>query len=381
MLSGALTNANRLKLGTFSTNLEHGGFITTLPGTLRAEWAQVKRVAQLVDRMGLELIVPVARWKGYGGRTNFSGPSFDTFCWAAGLAAATEYAHIFSTVHVPTMHPIVAAKQLTTIDHISGGRAGLNVVGGWFRPELEMFGPDFFLEHDRRYDLAEEWVQVITRLWTEDAEFDHTGEFFEIRGGYSEPKPLQRPLPPIMNAGGSPRGQRFAAQHSDMIYIHVQDDSDLRSAKGQVDRVKTLAQEEFGREVQVWTQSFVVCRETEREARDFWNHYVHDLGDFEAADNLMHFLGLESAVLGTDWNRARDRFISGWGGTEMLGTPEQLVDRFADLAEAGLDGTLLLFPIWEDGLEQFREQVLPLLEQAGLREPHVRAPEAAAATL
>jgi alkanesulfonate monooxygenase SsuD/methylene tetrahydromethanopterin reductase-like flavin-dependent oxidoreductase (luciferase family) len=174
-----------------------------------------------------------------------------------------------------------------------------------------------------------------------------------------------------MNAGGSPRGQRFAAQYSDMIFIHVQDDVDLSSAAEQVDRVKTLARDEFGRDVQVWTQSFVVCRETEREARAFWNHYVRDLGDTDAADNLMHFLGLESAVLGADWERARERFISGWGGTEMLGTPEQLVERFAQLADAGLDGTVLLFPLWEEGLEQFGAQVLPLLEQAGLREPYV----------
>jgi alkanesulfonate monooxygenase SsuD/methylene tetrahydromethanopterin reductase-like flavin-dependent oxidoreductase (luciferase family) len=368
--AGALASPNRLKLGTFSTNLQHGGFITSLPGTLTAEWPRVRRLAQMTDAMGLELIVPVARWKGYGGRTNFSGQSFDTFCWAAGLAAATEYPHIFSTVHVPTMHPIVAAKQLTTIDHLSGGRAGLNVVGGWYRPELEMFGPSYFLEHDRRYDLAEEWLQVITRLWTIDGEFDYDGEFFQITGGFSEPKPIQRPTPPIMNAGGSPRGQRFAAQYSDMIFVHIQDDTNVAAMREQVERVKTLAQDEFDRDVQVWGQSYVVCRETEREARSFWNHYVRDLGDTEAADNLMHFIGLESEVLGAEWNRARDRFISGWGGTEILGAPEQVVERFAELAEAGLTGTVLLFPLWEEGLEQFREQVLPLLEDAGLREPY-----------
>ena len=114
-------------------------------------------IARLADAMGLELFVPVARWRGYGGSTNYASASFDTFCWAAGLAMATRNAFIFSTCHVPTLHPIVAAKQLTTIDHISGGRAGINTVGGWFRPELEMFGRPL-LEHDRRYDLAEEWT-------------------------------------------------------------------------------------------------------------------------------------------------------------------------------------------------------------------------------
>jgi alkanesulfonate monooxygenase SsuD/methylene tetrahydromethanopterin reductase-like flavin-dependent oxidoreductase (luciferase family) len=236
-----------------------------------------------------------------------------------------------------------------------------------------MFGPAYFLEHDRRYDLADEWVRVIKLLWTSEDEFDFGGDFFQIAAGYSMPKPLQKPTPPIMNAGGSPRGQRFAAENSDMIFIHVKDDNDLGAVREQVDAVKTLAGEEFGREVQVWTQSYVVCRDTEAEARSFWNHYVRDLGDFEAADNLMHFLGLESAVLGADWDRARDRFISGWGGTEMVGAPDQIAGRFAQLADAGLDGTVLLFPRWEEGLVQFRDQVLPLLEQAGLRKPYVPA--------
>jgi alkanesulfonate monooxygenase SsuD/methylene tetrahydromethanopterin reductase-like flavin-dependent oxidoreductase (luciferase family) len=368
-LQGALGNGNRLKLGTFSTNLQHGGFATRLPGTLRADWQQVKYIACLTDALGLELIVPVARWKGYGGEIGYAEASFDTFCWAAGLLAATRNVHVFSTVHVSTIHPLVAAKQLMTNDHLSGGRSGLNVVGGWFRPELEMFGPDYLLEHSKRYDLAEEWTKVVSLFWSSTEEFDFRGEFFDIRGGTMMPKPLQAPRPPIMNAGGSQRGQRFAAQHSDMIFVHVQDDEDLLGARSQVEAIKTLARDEFGREVQVWTQSYVVCRDTDEDARAFWRHYVRDLGDFEAADNLMHFLGLESEVLGDNWERARERFISGWGGTEMVGTAETIASRFNDLAEAGFDGTVLLFPQWEIGLQQFGAEILPLLEQAGLRSP------------
>ncbi len=371
-LQGALGNANRLKLGTFSTNLQHGGFATRLPGTLRADWQEVQYVAGLTDALGLELIVPVARWKGYGGEIGYADASFDTFCWAAGLLAATRNVHVFSTVHVSTIHPLVAAKQLMTIDHLSGGRSGLNVVGGWYRPELEMFGPDYLLEHSKRYDLAEEWTKVVSLFWGSEEEFDFKGEFFDVRGGIMLPKPLQAPRPPIMNAGGSERGRRFAAQYSDMIFVHVQDDEDLLGARADVDAIKSLAWEEFGREVQVWTQSYVVCRDTDEAARAFWRHYVRDLGDVEAADNLMHFLGLESQVLGDNWERARERFISGWGGTEMVGTAETIAERFCDLAEAGFDGTLLLFPQWEPGLRQFGDEILPLLERAGLRDP-VRA--------
>ena len=128
-------------------------------------------------------------------------------------------------------------------------------------------------------------------------------------------------------------------------------------------------------------RSVVVCRETETEARAFWHHYVHELGDLEAADNLMRGIGLESDVLGKEnYERERDRFISGWGGVQMIGTPEQVAERLALLSEAGCDGTLLLFPIWEEGLSQFRDEVLPLLERAGLRQPYVGQASAEGAT-
>ncbi len=84
--------------------------------------------------------MPVARWKGFGGKTNFNGSNFETYTWAAGLAQATENTAVFTTSHVPTVHPIMAAKQATTVDHISNGRFALNIVCGWFAPELEMFG-------------------------------------------------------------------------------------------------------------------------------------------------------------------------------------------------------------------------------------------------
>jgi FMNH2-dependent dimethyl sulfone monooxygenase len=229
--TAALGNRNRLKLGTFSTNLHGGGAITSLDGVLTPTWPEVVQIAQLADRMGLELFVPVARWRGYGSKTNYAAASFDTFCWAAGLAMATEYAYIFSTCHVPTLHPIVAAKQLTTIDHISGGRSGINTVGGWFRPELEMFARAL-LEHDRRYDMAEEWTDILLKLWTESDGVNFEGEFFTVNDAISEPKPVQHPRPPIMNAGGSGRGREYAARYADIVFVHVQDDSDLSTAVG-----------------------------------------------------------------------------------------------------------------------------------------------------
>src|SRR5260370_34529768 len=101
--------------------------------------------------MDFEAIVPVARWRGFGGATNFNGESFETFSWAAGIGASTKYPAIFSTSHVPAVHPVMAAKQCTTIDHITGGRFCLNIVTGWERREVEVF-EGALLGNERRLD-------------------------------------------------------------------------------------------------------------------------------------------------------------------------------------------------------------------------------------
>src|SRR5581483_4318004 len=259
-----LFNDNRMKLGVFGANVSNGCAITMAEGRLETTWPNTRTVATLADQAGLEAMVPVARWKGFGGPTNFNGTCFETYTWAAGLAAITDHAAIFSTSHVPTVHPIMAAKQATTIDHISGGRFALNVVCGWYQPELEMFGAPI-MEHDTRYEYAEEWLEVIRRLWTEEEEFEYEGRFFRIQKGFHQPKPIQRPFPPIMNAGGSPTGQRFAAKHADMAFILVRE-HDYDGARAQVQHLRRLAREEFGRALQVWCSAYVVCRPTEREA-------------------------------------------------------------------------------------------------------------------
>ena len=108
----------------------------------------------------------------------------------------------------------MAAKQGAAIDHITNGRFVLNVGTGWNMPEIEMFGVDL-LDHETRYERAAEWLTIIRRLWTEDEEFDFEGRFYNIKKGYLAPKPIQRPHPVIMNAGGSDTGRAFAARHAE----------------------------------------------------------------------------------------------------------------------------------------------------------------------
>ncbi|HEY0580721.1 MAG TPA: LLM class flavin-dependent oxidoreductase, partial [Chloroflexota bacterium] len=279
---------------------------------------------------------------------------------------------IFSTSHVPTVHPIMAAKQATTIDHISDGRFALNIVCGWFEPELVMFGAPI-MEHDTRYEYAQEWLDVLKLLWTSEDEFDFEGRFFKINKGFHQPKPIQQPFPAIMNAGGSPVGQRWAAKNADMAFVVLQQ-HDYEGAKRQVDHLRSLARDEFGREIGVWASGYVVSRPTEKEARDYLNWYVVEMGDDIAVDNIARVLGLQSAVVPPEiMEPFKFHFKAGWGGYPLVGTPEQITDELSTLARVGIDGVLLSWLNYQEEGPAFMTEVLPLMEQAGLRAPAGRA--------
>ncbi len=364
-----LFGPNKLKLGLFGLNVDQACAITTIDGLFHPEWPIIKRISQLADAAGFEALVPVARWRGFGGKTNFNGSCLETFTWAAGVGGSTDRIGVFSTSHVPTIHPIVAAKQATTIDHITGGRFALNVVCGWFAPEMEMFGRTI-MEHDERYAYAAEWLTILKQLWTAEEEFDFTGKYFKIQKGFHQPKPIQRPFPPIMNAGGSSIGRHFAAKHCDMIFVHVKGDN-IEAARKDVAEVRELASKEYGRDIQVWANCYCVIGDTDREALEFRDWYVKDKGDWEAVDNLVRTLGIQTGVLPKEMlEAAKYHFVAGWGGYPLVGTAERIASELAKLSGVGLDGVLLSWARYEEGLQRFIADVLPLLEQAGLRTAH-----------
>ncbi len=361
-------NSNKFKLGVFGANVSNGCAMTMAEGALETSWPNTKSICTAADRAGFEALVPVARWKGFGGETNFNGTCYETYTWAAGLAAVTDQIGVFSTSHVPTVHPIMAAKQATTIDHISNGRFALNIVCGWFQPELEMFGAPI-MEHDERYVYASEWLDVLKMLWSAEEEFDFEGKYFKIQKGFHQPKPIQRPFPAIMNAGGSPVGQRFAARVADMAFVALEK-HDAETVERRVSGLRDLAHGEFKRDIQVWNSSYVVCRPTEKEAKQYLEYYVREKGDWAAVENLVRIFGMQSLALPPEvLEEFKFHFIAGWSGFPLVGTPEQIVDKIRMMSAAGLDGTALSFVNYQEELPQFIREVVPLLEQAGLRKP------------
>ena len=135
-------------------------------------WDNNLALAKLLDAAGIDFMLPIARWIGYGGPTDFHGSVLETMTWVAALLASTKDIAVFATLHTSANHPVVAAKQLATIDRIGHGRAGLNIVAGWSKPEYEALGLSLPDDHETRYGNAQEWYDLIRKIWASDKHFD-----------------------------------------------------------------------------------------------------------------------------------------------------------------------------------------------------------------
>jgi len=371
--SRILASPNRFKLAAFGFNSQGGSTITSAPNTADTDWPYQVRVAQLAERAGIEAIIPGARWRGYGGATNFQGRSYETLSWAAGLSAVTSMIQVFATVHFTTIHPVRLAKTLATIDHIANGRLGVNWVAGWNVEEITMFG-GIQRDHDERYEYAEEYLTLLNELMerTEDFSFKG-GKYFDLEKLYSEPKPIQRPRPVYMAAGLSPRGRQFAGSHADINFTPTHLPPDQMA--GLIADTKGKARG-FGREVKVFGQSVIVCADTEQEAKDYFEYYVNEKGDFEAAGNLIKQLfgetrdasGAKRGPMPEHVQKAiLKNAVASHGGATLVGTPTQVVEALVRQANSGMDGSTVSWVDFEAGLKQFQDKILPIMIQAGLR--------------
>jgi len=364
-------NDNKLKLGVFGLN-GPGTVMTTHPDRFLPTWQASLAVAKACDAAGLEAIVPYSRWKPFGGAGHITGVTLDTFAWAAAVSASTSYSGVFATVHAHAVHPLVAAKQGATIDQISGGRFALNLVVGFYLPEIATFGIDPGSKDDR-YDFGEEWVAALKRLWTEDAEVDVEGRYVRIEGGVSTPKPVQKPSPPIMNAGISDRGRQLAGRYCDIAFVVSQTEDPAKIAE-QVASYKTFARETYGRDLQVWGYGLVVQRASREEAEADLRSFVTEYADVEAVDEFARYMF--GAQLPEEKLSALRPTIASGGSMQLCGTATDIADKLEMMSACGMDGVLLTFVDYQAGSRSFINAVLPLLEQRGLRAPHV-AKEAA----
>lgn len=364
MTQNPMLSGDRFRLGTFSTNCSSGMTPTRAPERWDNSWDNNLALARLLDAAGIDFMLPIARWIGYGGETNFHGNVLETMTWAAALLASTRNISVFATIHTAANHPVVVAKQIATLDQIGQGRAGLNIVAGWNQPEYQALGLTLPDDHETRYAYAQEWFDLIRRIWDATEPFDWDGSHFRhIRGLMGEPKP-QRGTVPILNAAGSGLGREFATANADYLFTPA---IDLNRSRTEIAALKAQADAK-GRKVGVLTFSHVICRPTEAEAKDYMHYIVDQNADWAATDNLIRLQLAHAQSFPHDLlQQIRYGFALGHGGFPLVGTPDQVAAGLVALHDAGFAGSTLSFVDYLLEFPYFAEEVLPRLKQAGIR--------------
>jgi len=360
----ALYSSHKLKLGLFGANCSSARAVTRVPERWQASWEDCLRLAQMAERYGIDFMLPIGRWKGYGGETDFQGTTLETVTWAAGLLAKTERITVFGTVHAPLIHPVIAAKEFVTADLIGSGRFGLNVVVGWNEGEFEMFGATQ-RAHEERYAYGQEWLDAIKAMWSDAEDFDLDGRYIKLRKVRAKPKPYGGTRPLIMNAGASPRGREFALQNCDAFFTAIRLFDVARIAR-EVAEARSTARA-AGREIGVYTTGQIVCRATAREAQDYYRYWTEEMADWAAIDTIMAMRG-EYRETTPDYERLRRELVNGMSGFTMVGSPDDIADSLARVSACGFDGIGFSFVNFLDELPYFAQEVLPRLQLLGLRE-------------
>jgi alkanesulfonate monooxygenase SsuD/methylene tetrahydromethanopterin reductase-like flavin-dependent oxidoreductase (luciferase family) len=369
----AMYSANRLQIGLFGANCSSGRAVTKVPERWSGSWPDNLKLARMADEAGIDFLLPIGRWKGYGGETDYQGATLETITWACGLLASTRRITVFGTVHAPLFHPIIAAKEMVTADHIGEGRFGLNIVVGWNEGEFQMFGVTQ-REHEQRYEYAQEWLDVIKMIWAKEEDFDFNGKFLQLKGVRSKPKPYGGTRPIIMNAGASPTGQAFAIRNCDAFFLQASRTS-LEETARKVAAAKDEARR-LGRDLGVYAVGVITCRPTRKQAEEYFHYSIVEHADWSAVDSILALKNITPETVPMDQLLLQRReYAQGMGGLAIVGDPDHVAQQLADLSRAGLTGIAVSLVNYLDELPYFCDEVLPRLERAGLRERRRRAAE------
>lgn len=358
-----------LLLGLFLP-IQNGGWSpSTLPRTTDWTFDYNKALTLKAEELGFDLAFGLAQWvgkNGYGGALKYREQTIDPFVTVAALSSVTTRILLISTIHVlyGPWHPLHLAKFAATLDHISGGRFGINMVTGYAPREPRMFGTTQ-IEHDERYARADEFIGIVERLWSSTENVTIDGRYWKLEEAFVSPRPRYgRPI--LVNATGSPAGFAYAARHSDLVFITSPAGAEIEAAlaalPAHVGALKASARE-AGRDVKAIINPMIVCRPTEREAKDY---HAAILAHADTGA-LQGFLDHQSAGDSRAWlNHKSEQRVLG-GNIQIIGSPEQVAEKLLRLRQAGIDGVQLAFFDFQPDLDFFGAAVLPLLKQAGLR--------------
>jgi dimethylsulfone monooxygenase len=351
-------NHDPIKFAYWVPNVSGGLVISKIPQ--RTDWSLDYNIklARLAEESGFEYALSQVRYMAsYGAEFQHESTTF-----SFALLQATQRLKVIAAIHPGLWQPGVLAKLIATADILSGGRAAVNVVSGWFKGEFTALGEPW-LEHDERYRRSEEFIRVLRGSWTED-NFSFSGDFYRIHGYNMKPKPASRPHPEIFQGGTSRAARDMAARVSDWYFCNG---NTTEQIKAQVDDIQSKAGA-LGRRPKIGMNAFVIARDTEEEAKKVLDEIVKhaDREAVNAFGDAVKQAGKASPEGQGNWATSsfedlvqyNDGFRPG-----LVGTPEQVARRIVEYKEVGVDLVLGGFLHFLEDVEYFGKRVLPIVRE------------------
>jgi len=316
-----------------------------------------RTTAERAEEYGFDFLLSMVKLRGFGGDTEFWDHNMESFTLMAGLAAVTEKIGLFASVALPTMEPAMVARMASTIDDISGGRFGINIVSGWNQIEYSQMGVwpgDWYYE--KRYDYATEYVTIMQQLWA-DGVSDFKGEHFQMDDCRLSPPPKDNKVP-LVCAGQSDRGMEFCATYGD--YQFIIGTSDLDVVRADAARLMSAA-ETSGRDVGVYVLFQITMGDTDAEAEAKWQSYK-DGADLEAIKFMTGQAELDTAgATAEKITEMQGAFNLNIG--PIVGSHATIAARLDEVSEIpGVKGTMCVFDDYPVATKEFGEKVMPLMK-------------------
>ena len=355
-----------MKLGVFLPNGQNGYIVSTKSPQYIPTFQHMLAIAKEAESIGFDFILSMIKYRGFGGETGYWDSCLDSVSLTSALAAATQRIELFATVPVLGIHPAIAARMIATLNDVSGGRAGVNIVTGWNKPEYSQMGlwpsADY---HDRRYELTEEYIRIMRALWR-DGRLTHQGAFYQLEDCECFPT-VARDIP-IVCAGQSPKGIRFTAEFAEYNFVF-----------GGAEKLRGIAQpllqeaEKFGRTVGSLALVTIIAADTDAQAEE----QCRDIVAGADADAIQHII--ESASQDTNPQGTSKHFRDGLtasvaeGNLAFMGFPvihgshETVARKILALErDTGIAGVLMTFTDYVPDLKAFGQHVMPHLREAAL---------------
>ncbi|SDD59582.1 pyrimidine utilization protein A [Belnapia rosea] len=349
-----------MDIGVFIPIGNNGWLISTTSPQYMPSFDLNREVVQRAERHGFDFALSMIKLRGFGGPSEFWDHNLESFTLMAGLAAVTSRIRLYASVAVLTIPPAIVARMAATIDDISRGRFGVNIVSGWQQAEYSQMGLWPGEAHfARRYEYCAEYVQILRELWA-TGRSDLKGRFFQMEDCRVSPRPKGEVK--IVCAGQSPTGIRFAAQYGDYNFCAGAGVNDPMQTAPNIARL-VEATRETGRAVGAYVLYMVIAAGTDAEAEARWEHY-RDGVDLEAVAWLTEQAGADTAADDSSTARwmARAKSAVNFNMGLMVGsyaTVARLLDEAA--AVPGTSGIMLVFDDFLRGMDEFGERIQPLM--------------------